>query len=127
MVDPYGILKIVKERELIGMSYNGWKNRETWLVNVWYSDFGNMIAEDIEMGVYAEEVAAFAEGFPDKQNAREYTASLSYAIAERYEQWVYETIEEQLNSLQGFIRDLIDLDSIDWDELGMDIVNEYFL
>jgi hypothetical protein len=109
-------------------TYNGWQNRETWLVNLWYGDsFGGMIADEIENGEYAEEIEAIKEGFPDKQNANEYTASLAYDIAERYEQWVYETIQEQLDSLDGFVRDLIDLESIDWNELGMEIVGEYFL
>ena len=29
------------------MSYHGWKNRETWLVNLWFGDFWES-AEDVE-------------------------------------------------------------------------------
>ena len=24
----------------LGQTYNGWRNRETWLVNLWYGDVG---------------------------------------------------------------------------------------
>lgn len=59
------------------MSYNGWTNRETWLVNVWFNP----------------------ESKADVQLAR---------IA----------LEEQYDSIPvGVIKDMIDLDRIDWKEL----------
>lgn len=32
-------------------TYNGWKNRETWLVNVWYSDSWTC-SEDVHLTQY---------------------------------------------------------------------------
>jgi len=58
------------------MSYNGWPNRETWLVNLWFNP----------------------ESKGDVQSARA-------------------TMEEDYESLSGIFRDMISLDSIDWDEL----------
>lgn len=58
------------------MSYNGWSNRNTWLVNLWF----NLESKD------------------DIQSARA-------------------TMEEDYESLSGIFRDMISLDSIDWDEL----------
>jgi hypothetical protein len=59
-------------------TYNGWKNRETWLVNVWYGESWSCEA-DID--------------------------------------YTYDHIEEMVNGLEGFIKDLINIDAIDWDEL----------
>lgn len=59
------------------MSYNGWSNRETWLVNIWFNP----------------------ESKSDVQLAR---------IA----------LDEQYDSIPaGVIKDMIDLDSINWKEL----------
>jgi hypothetical protein len=36
---PYYLLPILKGSKIMtNYTYNGWKNRETWLVNVWYGD-----------------------------------------------------------------------------------------
>lgn len=57
--------------------YNGWSNRETWLVNVWFSP---ETKSDVD---YAEDV-----------------------------------LNEQYNALpDGVLKDMIDLNSINWDEL----------
>ena len=59
------------------MSYNGWSNRETWLVNVWFNP----------------------ESREDVENARYF-------------------LEEQYDDIpNGVLKDMIDLDAIDWDEL----------
>ena len=59
------------------MSYNGWTNRETWLVWVWFN--------------------------PESREDVEFARSI---------------IEEQYNNIpQGPLRDMIDIDAIDWDEL----------
>lgn len=57
--------------------FNGWTNRETWLVNVW----GNPESRaDVEM--------------------------------------LREMLEEQYDSMpDGILKDMLDLDAIDWDEL----------
>lgn len=59
------------------MSYNGWTNRETWLVNVWFN--------------------------PESKDDVEFARSI---------------IDEQYDSIpDGVIKDMIDIDSINWDEL----------
>jgi hypothetical protein len=59
------------------MSYNGWTNRETWLVNVWYNPESR---EDVE--------------------------------AARY------TLEEQYDSIpDGPLKDMVNLDAVNWEEL----------
>jgi hypothetical protein len=59
------------------MSYNGWRNRETWLVNLWYN--------------------------PERKSDLEY---------------IKEDLDEQYDNLpNGALKDMIDLQSIDWREL----------
>lgn len=59
------------------MEYNGWTNRETWLVNVWFN--------------------------PESRDDVEFARSI---------------IDEQYDSIpDGVIKDMIDIDAIDWDEL----------
>ncbi len=55
------------------MSYNGWKNKETWLVNLWLGDtmttlhetWGDLTADDIEqqVEVFVEECSGDMNGF----------------------------------------------------------------
>ena len=59
------------------MSYNGWSNRETWLVNVWFNP----------------------ESKGDVRFAKE-------------------VLEEQYDAMEnGVLKDMLSIDSIDWDEL----------
>ena len=59
------------------MSYNGWSNRETWLVNVWFNPESK---EDVQ---FAKEI-----------------------------------LEEQYDAMEdGVLKDMLSIDSIDWDEL----------
>jgi hypothetical protein len=58
-------------------SYNGWTNRETWLVNVWFNP----------------------ESKADVENAK-------YMLEGSYD------------NLPDFMKDFVDLDAIDWDELS---------
>jgi hypothetical protein len=68
------------------MAYNGWTNRETWLVNLW---FGDSIDEDSPM------------------------------TAEGLEDYVKEIIG--FENLDGFVRDMLDIAAINWDELVADL------
>lgn len=69
---------------------DGWKNRETWLVNLW---FGDNFAMDADDGI-------------------EITADYIRETVESY-------IEENLGAPRhGFIMDMMDLGAIDYDELG---------
>lgn len=69
---------------------NGWKNRETWLVNMWFGDSFAMMEEDgvqITPEFIQEEVEAY--------------------------------IEENLGAPRdGFIMDMMDLGAIDYEELA---------
>lgn len=73
------------------MKYNGWANRETWLVNIWFGDGFQMELED---GV---EISA---------------------------DYIRDTVENYLDEIIGrgdgfgFVRDMMDLNVIDYDELA---------
>jgi len=67
---------------------NGWKNRETWLVNLW---FGDNFAMDADDGV-------------------EITADYIRDVVENY--------VDELVPASSFIADMMDLNAIDYDELA---------
>jgi hypothetical protein len=77
-------------------TYNGWRNRETWLVNIW---FGDMFTETAQEG--------------DKWDA------------DAIKDYIEEYVSEECNGLGGFVGDLIDLSQIDWDTLA-EHINEDF-
>lgn len=69
---------------------NGWTNRETWLVNLWFGDSFAVMQDDGE----------------------EITADYIRETVEQY-------IEENLGAPRhGFIMDMMDLGAIDYDELA---------
>jgi hypothetical protein len=67
---------------------NGWKNRETWLVNLW---FGDNFAMDADDGV-------------------EITADYIRDIVENY--------VDEIVPASSFIADMMDMNTIDYDELA---------
>lgn len=67
--------------------YNGWTNRETWLVNLW---FGDNLYQEFKYGV-------------------EISADYIRGMIEKY---VYGQIESS-----GFIADMLDLDAVNYQEL----------
>lgn len=69
--------------------YNGWRNRETWLVNLWFGDgFSADAAEGIE-------------------------------VSEDYiRETIENRVEECVNEPNGFVMDMLDLGAIDWHELA---------
>ena len=69
-------------------TYNGWANRETWLVNIWFGDHWSMMFDDGE------------------------TITADFMQSE-VEEYVYEQIKEC-----SFIADIIDLGCIDWNSLA---------
>lgn len=58
------------------MSYNGWTNRETWLINAWFNP----------------------ESRSDVEVAKE-------------------QMESDIEALPGYLKDMIDVDCINWEEL----------
>ena len=72
------------------MTYNGWKTRETWLVNLWFGDCFAAMQDDgvqITPAFIQDEVEAY--------------------------------LDENLGALRpGFIADMMDLGAIDYDELA---------
>lgn len=72
------------------MTYNGWTNRETWLVNIWFGDCFEMMRDD---GV-------------------QITADF---IREEVETYIEENLGEPRH---GFIMDMMDLGAINYDQLA---------
>jgi hypothetical protein len=66
------------------MSYNGWSNRETWLVSVWYNPESK---EDVE--------------------------SIRYMLEEQYDEIP-----------DGPLKDMVNLDAVDWKELASHFEDE---
>lgn len=83
-------------------TYNGWMNRETWLVNLHFGDgFNAFIQDQIEEG----------EEFDQTE------------VADMYQEYVEEATEEEIEGLSGFLKDLLDLDLINWDELAAHVLD----
>jgi len=77
--------------------YNGWKNYETWLVGLWFSDSYNEY---------------FLEQFRDGDLTQTVTGD---DVREYVESWVDETTPES-----GFVADLVNgaMREVDWRELA---------
>lgn len=74
------------------MAYNGWKNRETWLVNIWFGDGFAALQEDgvnLTPGFIEEEVEAYIDEILGRGNGD-----------------------------AGFIRDMMDIGAIDYEALA---------
>jgi len=76
---------------------NGWKNRETWLVNLWFGDTFTC----------------------DAENGDNVTAGYIEDVVTNY---IDEIIGRGEGS--GFLRDMLDLNAIDYDELAAAYVTE---
>ena len=72
-------------------SYNGWTNRETWLVNIWFMD-----------------------------NLYEELKDFDYVTGDRA-RYIKDYVEEHVDNSDipdSFINDLIDISRVNWHELG---------
>ena len=85
--------------------YNGWTNRETWLVNLYFgSDFEEIVKSEIEET-------------GEKMSVDE--------IAEKYEEFVTSMFDDEIDSLSPFLQDLIDLGIINWYELAEAVLIDF--
>jgi hypothetical protein len=89
------------------MAYNGWKNKETWLVNLW---LGDVLTEDQESGT--EITADYVEQFVDDMVDQAMNAG-------KWSNCVY-------TGHNGFVTDLLNcaLCEIDYHELAAHYVEE---
>ena len=75
------------------MTCNGWANKETWVVNLWFGD---------TFSAYAD------EGMPlDADLCRELVEGAVYGL-----------LTPDNNSITGFITDMLNLKAVDWEELA---------
>lgn len=81
--------------------YNGWTNRETWVVNL---HLGEMLQEDTQ------------EFYDEREGDIQV-----WELADRLESFVEILFEEELDNLSLFLKDLLYLDSVDW----MDLAEHY--
>lgn len=77
------------------MAYNGWTNKETWLVNLW---LGDMFTEDQEAGI-------------------EITADY---IEQTVDDMVDQAMDQEAGTFNGFVKDLLNcaLGEIDYHEIA---------
>lgn len=90
---------------MIIMGYNGWTNRETWLVNL---HFGDEIVDYV-----------FDYGFnPETWSVDD--------VARVYEEYVMviSFVQDDLNNISAFLRDMVNLEDINWDELAEGVYKE---
>ena len=78
--------------------YNGWKNYETWLVGLWFSDSYNEY---------------FLEQFRDGDLTQTVTG-------DDVREYVQDYVDNDINTENGFVADLVNgaMRSVDWRELA---------
>jgi len=90
-------------------THEGWKNYETWCVNLWLDNEEPLYRE------VTERAAGFARSRSTKERARA-------ALAE----WLKDFVTEQAPELRGLWSDLLTaaLSEVDWDEIAADKVSD---
>lgn len=88
------------------MGYNGWRNYETWLVNLWLSN---------DRGTY-EYMVEIAEEVKEDEYPGLRMADI-----------LKEDVENGMPSLDGMYGDLLSsaIDAVDFDEIGKTFMEEY--
>jgi len=81
---------------------NGWKNRETWLVNLWFGD---------TFICYAE-------------NGDTITAEYVEDVVTGYVEDVVTGYVDEIIGAPGFVQDMLDLNAIDYDGLAAHYATE---
>ena len=85
-------------------TYNGWANRETWLVNL---HFGETLSSYI--------VEQATDGAID---LTEDEGTIRTEIEGNCSEYLDMILEEELNGLGSFLTDYLDLGRIEWDEIA---------
>ena len=75
---------------------NGWRNAATWTVGLWFNDLWAEMAEDV---------------------LNPYNLITADYCREMVEEYVYDLIGKD-STTAGFIWDMLDLNSVDWDALA---------
>lgn len=104
------------------MKYNGWTNKETWLVNIHYGDWINEDAPEV--------LPQLAEGLGLGAVPRENTAGMVGHIADYYEDYVTElAIEEAGEFASPILNDFINdsFREVNWWELAQHLFDNYWL
>ena len=78
-------------------TYNGWRNAATWTVNLWFGDLWAEMAEENDI--------------------------ITADYRDMVEEYVYDLIGKD-STTAGFIWDMLDLNSVDWDALAAHQTNE---
>ena len=93
-------------------TYNGWKNKETWLVNIWLSN---------DYDLYKHYVSTLTE-IVEKQSNVLYTHRL---VVEELKEIVHEIYRDEHRE-SGLINDLIEtsLNNVDWSRLAEHYIEE---
>lgn len=96
------------------MSYNGWKNHATWLVNLHIDNTYRLSDHYCEM---AGEMLASYNG--DKTEA-------TYAVSDMLKENLTDMIQNEINDSAYLALDLVNgyLSEVDWDEIALHYVAE---
>lgn len=70
-------------------TYNGWTNRQTWLINIW-----------------------FMEGLDGQE-----PVTAEY-LQEMVEEYIYDALESVPTNPRNFLQDIMDISDVNWDELA---------
>lgn len=90
--------------------YNGWTNRETWLVNLYFGEaLSSLIRENAE------------EGSLDLEQEKD---DIMTDIKESCENWLDEVTGEEVEGLSSFLKDFLDLGRIDWYDIAESIFDD---
>jgi len=96
--------------------YNGWTNRNTWLVNLHFSDSFDSVLDPL-----------LDENFIDQStfNDKEEIEQITYKVENTLREFIEEFVDTKTEKFDSFIKDLIDISDIDYLEIADCIVKDY--
>jgi hypothetical protein len=95
---------------MTNQKYNGWTNRETWLVTLYFSE---TLQDDMK------ECLHMYDGETPTEN------DLKYQIAGMLETCFENYLDEELEYLSNFIKDYLDFSLINWIELAENYLSDF--